>query len=569
MTNGRRIILTVLASMCLSACGGGGGSSGGGSTPPPTVTLTSNEVSRFLTQATYGPTDTDIGTVKTLGYSAWIDQQMTVQQASAQTWMDNRLPILIAANPKATLGSLEFEEAVWQGAATGQDQLRERVKLALSEIFVVSFQFSDVDARGVGSYWDMLGNDAFVNFRTLLNDVTYHPQMGRYLTYIHNLKENATTGQTPDENYAREVMQLMTIGLWQLNQDGTQKLDANGKPIPTYSHDDIAGLAKVFTGLGFYSPTPTTSTFYGYGTKDANAEVKPMIAYDGFHSTSQKDFLGVTIPASTTAATNADVKTALDTIFNHPNVGPFVGKRLIQSLITSNPSPAYVSRVAAVFNNNGSGVRGDMAAVVKAVLTDTEARDGATAASSATYGKLREPMVRLANWMRVFGAKSTSGNWLLGTLSNSSQLSQSALNAPTVFNFWRPGYVPSNSKMGAAGLLAPEFQVVDEVSVSGYLNTIQTAIQSGIGSSSDIKSTYDNELALAATPQALVDRLNLLLCYGQMSAALQSKIVTAITAIAIPSGATVTQAQITAAQTLRVQLAVLMTMASGDYLAQR
>ena len=526
-------------------------------------------MSRFLTQATYGPTDTDIGTVKTLGYSAWIDQQMTVQQASAQTWMDNRLPILIAANPKATLGSLEFEEAVWQGAATGQDQLRERVKLALSEIFVVSFQFSDVDARGVGSYWDMLGNDAFVNFRTLLNDVTYHPQMGRYLTYIHNLKENATTGQTPDENYAREVMQLMTIGLWQLNQDGTQKLDANGKPIPTYSHDDIAGLAKVFTGLGFYSPTPTTSTFYGYGTTDANAEVKPMIAYDGFHSTSQKDFLGVTIPASTTAATNADVKTALDTIFNHPNVGPFVGKRLIQSLITSNPSPAYVSRVAAVFNNNGSGVRGDMAAVVKAVLTDTEARDGATAASSATYGKLREPMVRLANWMRVFGAKSTSGNWLLGTLSNSSQLSQSALNAPTVFNFWRPGYVPSNSKMGAAGLLAPEFQVVDEVSVSGYLNTIQTAIQSGIGSSSDIKSTYDNELALAATPQALVDRLNLLLCYGQMSTGLQAKIVTAISAITIPSGATATQAQITAAQTQRVQLAVLMTMASGDYLAQR
>lgn len=568
MTNGRRILLTTLLSLCLTACGGGGGSSGGGSTPPPTVTLTSNDASRFLTQATYGPTDSDIASVKTLGYSAWIDQQMTVQQSSAQTWMDNRLPALIAVNPKAQLGSMEFEEAVWQGAATGQDQLRERVKLALSEIFVISFQFSDVDPRGAGSYWDMLGNDAFVNFRTLLNDVTYHPQMGRYLTYIHNLKDNPTTGQTPDENYAREVMQLMTIGLWQLNQDGTQKLDANGKPIPTYSHDDIAGLAKVFTGLGFYSPTPTSTTFYG-GNKDANAEVKPMIAYDGFHSTSEKDFLGVVIPASTTAATNADIKTALDTIFNHPNVGPFIGKRLIQSLVTSNPSPAYVSRVAAVFNNNGSGVRGDMAAVVKAVLTDTEARDTTSAVASSTFGKLREPMVRLANWMHVFGAKSTSGNWLLGTLSNASQLDQSALNSPTVFNFWRPGYVPTNSKIGSAGLLAPEFQVVDEVSVSGYLNTIQTAIQYGIGSSSDIKSTYDNEISLAATPQALVDRLNLLLCYGQMSTALQSKIVTAITAIAIPSGATVTQAQITAAQTQRVQLAVLMTMASGDYLAQR
>jgi uncharacterized protein (DUF1800 family) len=571
MTNGRRIVLTSLISLCLAACGGGGGgSSGGGTTPPPPapVALTSNDVSRFLTQATYGPTDLDISTVKTLGYSAWIDQQMGVQQASAQTWMDNRLTALIAANPTARLGSMEFEEAVWQGAATGQDQLRERVKLALSEIFVVSFQFSDVDARGAGSYWDMLGNDAFVNFRTLLNDVTYHPQMGRYLTYIHNLKENPTTGQTPDENYAREVMQLMTIGLWQLNQDGTQKLDAGGKPIPTYTHDDISGLAKVFTGLGFYSPTPTSTTFYG-GNKDANAEVKAMIAYEAFHSTSQKDFLGVTIPASTTAATNADVKTALDAIFNHPNVGPFIGKRLIQSLVTSNPSPGYVSRVAGVFNNNGSGVRGDMAAVIKAVLTDTEARDSATAASSASSGKLREPMGRLANWMRVFGAKSTSGNWLLGTLSNASQLNQSALNAPSVFNFWRPGYVPTNSKMGSAGLLAPEFQVVDEVSVSGYLNTIQTAIQSGIGSSSDIKSTYDNELGLAATPQALVDRLNLLLCYGQMSTALQAKIVAAVGAITIPSGATVTQAQITATQTQRVQLAVLMTMASGDYLAQR
>jgi len=570
MTNGQRVLLTVILSLCLTACGGGGGggSGSGGTTPPPTVTLTSNDVSRFLTQATYGPTDADIASVKTLGYSAWIDQQMSVQQASAQTWMENRLPALIAANPKAQLGSMEFEEAVWQGAGAGQDQLRERVKLALSQIFVISFQFSDIDARGAGSYWDMLGNDAFGNFRTLLNDVTYHPQMGRYLTYIHNLKENPTTGQTPDENYAREVMQLMTIGLWQLNQDGTQKLDGSGKPIATYSHDDIAGLAKVFTGLGFYSPTPTTTTFYG-GNKDANAEVKPMIAYDAFHSTSEKDFLGVVIPASTTAATNADIKTALDTIFNHPNVGPFIAKRLIQSLVTSNPSPTYVSRVAAVFNNNGSGVRGDMAAVVKAVLTDTEARDSATAASSATFGKLREPMVRLGNWMHVFGATSTSGNWLLGTLSNSSQLSQSALNAPSVFNFWRPGYVPSNSKMGAAGLLAPEFQVVDEVSVSGYLNTIQSAIQSGVGSGADIKSAYANEIPLAANPQSLVDRLNLLLCYGQMSTALQAKIVSAINAIAIPSGATVTQAQITAAQTQRVQIAVLMTMASGDYLAQR
>ena len=568
----RSVLLNGLAvSLCavaLMGCGGGSGSSGSGGRAAP---VSAAQASRFLTQATFGPTDSDIAAVQSSGISGWIDSQITAPQASSVTFMTNQLVAMKATNPNASVGSYQFFDSFWQQAATAPDPLRERVKLALSEQFVVSFQFSTVDAMGMGSYWDMLGTNAFGNFRTLLEGVTLHPQMGRYLTYLGNQKENLATGQHPDENYAREVMQLMTIGLWQLNQDGTQKLDSAGHPIPTYTHDDIAGLAKVFTGLSFYSPAPTNSTFYG-GNKDTNAETKPMIYYPAFHSVSEKDFLGVVIPASTTPDPAGDVKIALDTLFNHPNTAPFVSKSLIQRLVTSNPSPAYVSRVAGVFINNGKGVRGDMAAVVKAVLTDPEARDD-TVSASATFGKLREPVVRMANWMRAFGAASTSGTWGVGDTSAATSLAQAPLDAPSVFNFWRPGYVSSNSKLGAAGLVGPEFQVVDEVSVAGYVNTLSSAVSYGIGyapgvSGADIKTAYPKEVALAATPQALVDRLNTLLFYGQMSSGLQQTIVNAVNSVSIPGGSA-TAAQITAAQTQRVQLAVLMAMSSGEYLAQR
>ena len=563
------LVAAALGGAVLSGCSGGSGNgtSGAGSGGPVTPT----GAARLLTQATVGPTDADIAAVQSAGVDGWITEQMAAPQPSSQAFMTAQLVALKAANPNASVGPTQFYQSFWQQAATAPDQLRERVTLALSEQFVVSFQFSNVDAVGMGAYWDMLGANAFGNFRTLLENVTLNPQMGRYLTYLGNQKENPATGQHPDENYAREVMQLMTIGLWQLNQDGTQKLDGSGNPIATYTHDDIAGLAKVFTGLSFYSPAPTATTFYG-GNKDPAAEVKPMSYYPAFHSVSEKDFLGVVIPASTAPDPAGDVKIALDTLFNHPNVGPFVARNLIQHLVTSNPSPAYVSRVAGVFNNNGKGVRGDMAAVVRAVLTDAEARDD-TAAGSATFGKLREPVVRMANWMRAFGATSASGTWGLGDTSAATSLDQAVLNAPSVFNFWRPGYVPSNSKLGTAGLVGPEFQVVDEVSVAGYINTLSSAITSGVGSASgvtgpDIRTTYAREVSLAATPQSLVDRLNTLLFYGQMSSGLQQTLVNAINSVPIPGGSA-TAAQITAAQTQRVQLAVLMAMTSGEYLAQR
>jgi uncharacterized protein (DUF1800 family) len=559
--------------LMLSACGGGGGGGGTttpgtGPTPPPIVTLTDAEAGRFLTQATFGETDAEIASLKSQGYSAWLTQQMAMApSASHQTYVEGRLVQLKAVNPAATLSANQVYETFWAQAATGQDQLRQRVKLALSEIFVISLNDANVDPRGAASYYDMLGANAFGNFRDLLQNVTLHPMMGIYLTSLANQKEDNTTGRHPDENYAREVMQLMSLGVYKLNSDGTNQLDGAGNPIPSYTPEDISNLAKVFTGMSWYSPNPTNNTFFG-GNRNVDAAVTPMIFYSAFHSISAKSFLGVTIPATTTADPSGDLKIALDTIFNHPNVGPFIARRLIQSLVTSNPSPAYIGRVAAAFNNNGSGTRGDMAAVIRAVLTDNEARDSAVA-SGNNFGKVREPMVRMANWMRTFGATSTSGNFLLTSTSANTSLGQSPLAAPSVFNFYRPGYVPPNTRLGALNLTAPELQIVDEVTVAGYINTMQTTINTGIGTGNDVRAAYAGEIAVANDSNALAERMNRLLLYGQMPATLKTRIVDGINGVVIPSGGTTTQAQIDAALLNRAKLAVFMTMASPDYLVQR
>ena len=298
----------------------------------------------------------------------------------------------------------QFYESFWKQAATAPDQLRQRVKLALSEIFVISLADSHIDTRGAASYYDVLGANAFGNYRTLLEQVALHPMMGTYLSWIANQKADPTTGRHPDQNFARESMQLMSIGLYQLNTDGTQVLNSLGQPIATYSTSDIAGLADVFTGYSWYSPKPTNNTTFNGKIKDPDASVTSMIPYPTFHATNAKSFLGTTIAASATADPAGDLKIGLDTLFNHPNVGPFISRQLIQRLVTSNPTPAYVGRVAAVFNNNGQGVRGDLGAVVKAVLLDPEARNTAAALADPNYGKLREPVVRMANWMRASGA---------------------------------------------------------------------------------------------------------------------------------------------------------------------
>ncbi|MGA8515797.1 MAG: DUF1800 family protein, partial [Burkholderiaceae bacterium] len=347
-----------------------------------------------------------------------------------------------------------------------------------------------------------------------------------------------------------------SLGLYELNLDGSNKLNANGQPIETYDQAAISNLANVFTGYNFDATGSVTATNPTNPLQVKNR----MVVTTALHETAAVRFLGKTIPASTSAA--EALKQALDTIFNHPNVGPFFSKQLIQRLITSNPSPAYVARIASVFNNNGNGVRGDLKAVFKAVLLDAEARDDNKITQPA-WGKQREPIVRFVQWARTFQVTSTSDSWTIGDLSDiSTRLGQSPLRSGSVFNFFRPGYVPPNTALAIQGLVAPEFQLTNESTVAGYLNFMLGCVRSGFNSNNGglTAPVYTTEVALASNPTALVSRLNLLLCAGQLSAATQSAITTAITSI---SGATAT------GPITRVQAAILLTMACPEYLVQK
>ncbi len=514
----------------LTACGGGENTT----TTSNAIPVTTTEASRFLSQATFGPTAEEIGKLSNMGINAWLSDQFAKPQTLHLFYMNAALNTLPAGN---RLRQDQFFESFWQQAINGEDQLRQRVTFALSQIFVISYQNSTLanNARGVAHYYDVLGAYAFGNFRDLLEEVTLHPMMGNYLNALGNQKTEGA--RVPNENYAREIMQLFTIGLRQLNQDGT---DTTVPPTETYTSDDIKGLAKVFTGWSWAGPN-----------QNPNRDWLPMQLYPAYHETLGKTFLGVTIPANTSGETT--LKIALDTLFNHPNVGPFIGRELIQRLVTSNPSPAYVGRVAAAFADNGLGVRGDMKAVIMAVLLDPEAR---TVPTSASAGKLREPVIRLANWMRAFHATSTSGRFRLGNLDNPlSSLAQTPMRSPSVFNFFRPEYVPPNTGISAANLFAPEMQITDEMSVIGYLNFMRSAIQYGTGTGRDIQADYSAELALAATPTRLLDRINLLLMQNQMSATLYNQILTALNS--------------SNSSTNRVYLAIFLTMASPEYIVQK
>ena len=377
-----------------------------------------------------------------------------------------------------------MQDTFWQQSLTAPDELRQRVKYALSQHFVISSNNTTSIQnmpRGEAAYYDLLGADAFGNFRQFLEDVTLNPMMGQFLSMQGNDKGNATTD--PDENYAREVMQLFTIGLWQLNDDGSQKLDGNGNPIPTYSNTDVKGLAAVLTGWSWNIPGDSTDNAWsnccvyvgpGYGE-----ELLPMQSFPSHHSTVEKDFLGVTIPASGSPDPAGDLKIALDTLFNHPNVPAFFSKQLIQHLVTSNPSPAYINRVAQVFKDDGTGVRGNMQAVITAVLMDPEARDTASATSNPQYGKVREALVRYTEWARAFTAQSRTGSFNVGSTEDPIYgLGQMWLRSPTVFNWFAPGYTPPNTSISAAGLLAPEMQMTNVSTVVGYINYMQDAIGS-------------------------------------------------------------------------------------------
>jgi uncharacterized protein (DUF1800 family) len=560
----------------LAACGKGDDGKDNPTAPPVSdKPATSLEASRFLAQATMGPNEAATAELMNAGYSGWFEAQFTKPQKSHKTYADERIAAVKAADPNANINQNTFIEGWWQQTVQGDDQLRQRVAFALSQHFVISFQDANVGQipRGVASYYDMLGKNAFGNFRTLLEEVSLHPMMGLYLTARGNQKEDPTRGRVPDENYAREIMQLFSIGIYQLNNDGTVKMNGS-TPLETYTPDDIAGLAKVFTGWSWYAgpnaADRTDSRFFG-GNANADRDWQPMQSYAKFHSTSEKKFLGSTIAAQGTANPEASLKAALDTIFNHPNVGPFVANSLVKQMVTSNPSPAYIGRVAAAFNNNGSGVRGDMKAVIKAVLMDSEAR---TAATGAGAGKLREPILRLANFKRALGHTSQTGRFLMGSTDDpGNALSQTPMRSPSVFNFWRPGYVPPSSGLADAGLTSPEMQIVQEVSVRGYYEFMRQAVDQGVGSNApapatgrDIRTTYAAEVALADKPDQLVERMNSILMYGQMSATMKAALTGAVNSVTIPSGANVTQAQIDTAKLNRVKIATYLTVASPEFM---
>jgi uncharacterized protein (DUF1800 family) len=414
----------------------------------------------------------------------------------------------------------------------------------------------------------MLGADSFGNFRQLLEDVTLNPMMGQFLSILGN--DKGDSNRDPDENYAREVMQLFTIGLYQLNPDGTQKLDPTGQPIPTYSNNDVLGLAKVFTGFSWNVPGDSSNNAWSncceYVGTGFGEDLLQMQNYPGHHSTAEKDFLGVTIPTQSNPDPVGDLKIALDTLFNHPNLPPFFCKQMIEHLVTSNPSPAYVGRVAAVFQDNGTGVRGDMKAVIQAILLDPEARDSAAASSNPQYGKVREALVRYTEWARAFTAQSRNGVFNLGSTEDPIfALGEMSLRSPSVFNWFAPGYVPPGTSLEKAGLLAPEMEMTDVSTVVGYLNYMQSAIGADALNGPDVFSSYSTEIGLAATPDLLLDRVNLLLMAGEMDATLRSQILAAVNSIAIPAG---DQNAINAALANRVKMAIYLTMAAPAYSAQ-
>ena len=504
------------------------------------------QASRFLAQATLGVTDADIASVRAMGYEAWLNQEFARPVSTSNwAWLVSKG---MDVDPDAAQVAKMVDEQVWQRLLSAPDSLRQRVALALSEIFVVGFDgiTGGYKQFQLAAWWDLLADNAFGSYRTLLEGVTLNPAMGGYLNTAGNRKEDPTTGRVPDENYAREVMQLFSIGVAALNVDGSVQRTAGGAVIESYTQDTVTNLARVFTGwTREFRRSPNAHEFGRL----------PMVVTAAEHSTLAASFLGVTIPAGTSGV--PALKIALDTLANHANVGPFIGKQLIQRLTISNPSAAYVARVASKFNDNGQGVRGDLSAVVRAVLLDDEARDDA-ALANANHGKLREPLLRYIQWARSFKVRSVSTDWKGGNTSDAGRsLGQSPLRSPSVFNFFRPGYVPAGTAIASAGLVAPEFQLTNESSVAGYLNAMQTVTASG---HADLKPDYSAELALASDAAALVDRIERLMCAYQLQVSTRSTIVNAVNSIASSTDA---------GKASRVYTAVLLVMASPDYLVQK
>lgn len=508
-------LFSLIASTMLgiAACGGGSGGGGGTEPPPPPTPVTKAEAVQLLGQATFGALDGDVQSVISLRQEAWIDDQLQ-RAASLQ------LPHLQSVPPPQFQFQLQPDRVdIWfRNALHGDDQLRQRVAFALSEIMVVS----QLGALGnapyaLADYYDVLARNAFGNYRDLIQEITLHPAMGVYLSMLGNEKPNPALNIRPDENYARELMQLFAIGLVELNTDGSEKLDGFGQPIPTYDQSIIEGFAHVFTGW-----TWAGSPNFPQARGTQQNQVIPMELWEDYHDTGSKTLLnGTILPAG--QGGEQDLNDALDNIFNHPNVGPFIAIRLIQRLVTSNPSPGYIRRVAETFNNNGIGVRGDLGAVVKAILLDPEA---SPAMSMEIDGKVKEPIIRVTQLWRAYNATSNSGRYPL--LAAYIFFGQGPLQSPSVFNFFSPTYAPPG-EISNSGLVAPELGIATEYQntfLTNYffyqvfsLNQTNETLQDD-----DVYIDISEEMAIAADADALINMVADKLLGGQISNTLRNEI---------------------------------------------
>ena len=538
-----QIIGALAGAGVLSGCGGGTETT---SAPAPVaVSISEAQASRFLAQATIGYSKSDISAVRSMGIGPWLNMQFGMTRP--QTFWDFLIAggFDAAANINSTSG---FDPMIWSQLMSSSDIVRQRIGLALLDIWAVGIDGINTSWRPfvMAAYLDVLWDNSLGNYRDIMEGVSTSVAMGSFLTYLGNVKANPATGAIPDENYARELMQLFTIGLYELNMDGSQVLSA-GAPVATYSQADVSQAARVWTGYNYASADNTTP-----------ARMRmPMAIIATRHETEATSLLNgaITIAAGTDGVTAR--KIALDGLFNHKTLPPFVCRQLIQRLVTSNPSGAYINRVANVFVNNGSGVRGDMKAVVRAILTDVEARDDAQI-TSTTFGKLRDPVQRLTHWARAFNVTSPTKLWPFGNVSSSAnRLGQSPGRTPSVFNWFRPGYTPPGTAIANGGLVAPEFQITNEPSIIAYVNYMQALIISGAG---EAKPDYSSLTALASDSQKLLIELNLVLAADQISAATLAQMKAALDTIAVATSAGLNN---------RIYAAILLVMASPEYLVLR
>ncbi len=550
-----KITMSLVFTLFVSACGGGGDTTNSNKddtlNPSPTLSSTnivSNEsgASKFLNRSTFGPTTDSINNLIREGtYEKWLTSQFNLPatlHAPKVKALAKKMCANINSDGDVVTDSREFvfprHQVWWEVALRGDDQLRQRVAFALSEILVIS----DSDGLGldsfqyaVASYYDVLIKHAFGNYRDLLEEVTLHPAMGDFLSMTRNQKANDEEGVRPDENYAREVLQLFSIGVHELNLDGTEKLDGSGNTIPTYNQNTIEEFAKVFTGWNYAD--------IGWRDYFRKADHSlPLVAVEEYHDTSTKKLLGDEISPSGQSAKD-DLTFALDNIFNHPNIAPFISKQLIQRLVTSNPSPAYVERVATVFNNNGKGVKGDLAIVVATILLDDEAL---ATNKPDNFGKLREPLLRMSHLWRAFNMQNSlkvghywepektcgQGNYPYFIFWNAitnfgKDTAQSPLGANSVFNFFRPDFSP-NGVLNDQGLVAPEFQTINESTLTSNTNLLHNMVTYFSDSKvlapqleEHSKLNLSKETELAKESDKLLDHLSLTLLNNEMSDSLR------------------------------------------------